>query len=90
MTGEEGFNYCRKYFGGGKRVDTCVTCIIEFDCEAEMIEELFKRYSKPEQGCMSTGLGSKAGKTLPLFNEHLKTGRITFQTVFVRRLKKGK
>ena len=88
--GEEGFNYCKKYFGGGKRVDSNVTCIVEFECEEKMVADLFSRFSKAEDGCMSTGLGHKAGKTLSIFNDCLKRGETTFRIVFVRRLKKGK
>jgi hypothetical protein len=90
VRGEEGFNYCKKYFGGGKRVDSNVTCIVEFECEEKMVADLFSRFSKAEDGCMSTGLGHKAGKTLSIFNDCLKRGETTFRIVFVRRLKKGK
>lgn len=90
VRGSEGLNYCKKYFGGGKQVDTEVTVIIEFVSEKTLIETLFQKFSKAEDGCMSHGLGSKAGKTLNLFNESIRTGKTTFRPIFVRRLLKKK
>lgn len=90
VCGEEGYNYCMKYFIGKKHVDSNVTTIVEFVADREMIDDFYRIQSKPEQGTMSHGLGSKAGRTLSRFNEALKTGEIQFQIVFVKREKRIK
>lgn len=90
VRGEEGFQYCKKYFGGGKRVDTDPTTILEFNCPTSLIDDLFSKFSKAEDGCMSHGLGDKAGKTLHLFNQGVSDGSITVRPVFVKRAMRKK
>ena len=88
VRGEEGLAYCKKYFQGKKRVDTNVVTIVEFVCPVALVDGLFATFHKAEDGCLSTGLGSKAGKTLSLFNAALQDGRVTFSPVFVKRKKR--
>ncbi len=86
VRGDEGLRYCRKYLTGKKRVDTGCTTIIEFCAPVMLIDELFEILHKAEEGCLSTGLGDKAGKTLPRFNAGLADGSITFCPIVVKRL----
>jgi hypothetical protein len=71
-------------------LDTDVTTIIEFCCSAVFVDELFVIFSKAEDGCMSHGLGNKAGGTVSRFNAAIASGLIVFRVVFVRRLVKKK
>mmetsp|Transcript_31057 Transcript_31057/g.53446 ORF Transcript_31057/g.53446 Transcript_31057/m.53446 type:complete len:98 (+) Transcript_31057:484-777(+) len=51
----------------------------------ELVDVLFKMQHKVEDGALSMGLGHKAGKGLPLFNESLQQGQTTFRLVLVKR-----
>ena len=83
--GAEGRVYCEKYFRSNKYVDTAPTTIVEFNCNAEMIDSFFKKQSKIEDGTISHGLGDKAGKTLQEFNASLLKGDTTWRIVLVKR-----
>ncbi len=85
VRGDEGLRYCRKYITGKKRVDTDITTIVEFCAPSKLVEQLFAVFHKAEDGCVSTGLGDKAGKTLPLFNAALADGSIVFCPIVVKR-----
>lgn len=90
VEGVQGFQYCMKYFNGQKSVDTHVVTVIEFCCPTALVQSLFHTFHKAEDGCLSTGLGSKAGNTLNVFNCAQADGRIRWTPVFVRRLRKKK
>lgn len=87
--GEEGRNYCEKYFRSNKFVDTSPTTIVEFECEEHMIEAFFRIQSKIEDGTISHGLGNKAGNTIAEFNRYLAEGRIRWRIVLVKRSTKN-
>jgi hypothetical protein len=91
VRGDQGLAYCRKYLTGKKRVDTGVTTIVEFAAPTALVDSLFATFHKAEDGCISTGLGDKAGNTLPLFNAGLADGSVTFCPIVVKRaMRKGK
>ncbi len=90
VRGDEGLRYCRKYLSGKKRVDTGCTTIIEFWAATALIDELFAIFHKAEDGCLSTGLGNKAGKTLARFNAGLADGSILFSPIVVKRAMRKK
>lgn len=46
---------------------------------------LFSIQQKAEDGCLSHGLGDKAGKTLEMFNQHMNQGEVTWRIVKVKR-----
>ncbi len=85
VRGEAGFNYCHKYFVGKKKVNVDVVSIVEFCCPKSLVDELFNKFHKAEDGCLSTGLGWTAGKTLPIFNAALEKKWISYRPVLVKR-----
>jgi len=85
VCGEEGFNYCMKYFTGIKKVDSNPTTIVQFLVDKLLIDELFQMQAKAEDGVMSHGLGDKGGKGLPKFNEALEKGQIQWVIRLVKR-----
>jgi hypothetical protein len=87
IEGEEGRAYSDKYLSGKKWTNTSPSTIVEFTAPIELIETLKKKQMKIEDGAMSMGLGSKAGKGLPLFNASMKNGETTFRIVKVKRKK---
>lgn len=90
VRGNEGRQYCLSYLRGQKRVDTDPTCVIEFICPQNLVEKWFAKQHKAEKGCISHGLGNKAGKTLPEFNEAIQQGLIKWRVVDVKRLLRKK
>lgn len=82
--GEEGRRYCEKYLKGFKKVNTSITTIVEFMVDKNLIDKLFSIQSKIEDGTISHGLGSKAGRTLDMFNKSLKE-TTTWKIVMVKR-----
>lgn len=81
--GETGRKYSEKYLKGHKWVDTSPTTVIEFTLPREAVERL-KRLPKGlkiEDGCLSMGLGFKAGGGLSIFNSSLRS----FRVVMVKR-----
>jgi len=85
VEGPAGYEYCKRYFTGQKKVDSGVTSIIEFEMPQELQATLWKMQCKAEDGVLSHGLGDKGGKGLPLFNKGLRCGQVTWQVVFVKR-----
>lgn len=65
-----------KYLNGKKWVATSPTTIVEFTIPTDILKKLFTIQHKAEDGSLSHGLGSKAGKTLEIFNENIKSFRI--------------
>ena len=65
-----------------------ITTVVEFAAPKALVDELFAMFSKPEDGCLSHGLGPKGGKGLPLFNSSLAAGDTTWRIVLVKRKKK--
>lgn len=90
VQGKSGYEYCTKYLYGTKRVDTNVTTVIEFCAINSLIDEIFAKFHKPEDGCLSTGLGDKAGNTLMLFNQALADSSISWRPVLVKRMRRRK
>eukprot|EP00439_Symbiodinium_sp_Y106_P039898 s2022_g4.t2 len=74
VEGDEGFQYCKKYFCGKKKVTPSVSTIVEFLCPRTLVDQLFAMQWKIEDGARSHGLGDKGGKGLPIFNEALESG----------------
>lgn len=87
IEGEKGRSYANKYLTGAKWTDTKPTTIVEFDAPCALIELLKERQMKIEDGALSMGLGDKAGKSLPLFNESMRKGETTYRIVKVKRSK---
>lgn len=87
IEGEIGREYANKYLCGAKWTRTNPTTIVEFIAPTQLIELLKSKQMKIEDGALSMGLGDKAGKGLPLFNESLRTGETTFRIVKVKRAK---
>lgn len=85
VVGEEGYEYCKKYFTGKKKVTPPVTTIVEFQCPKTLVEEFFAMQWKIEDGARSHGLGDKGGKGLPLFNDSLRSSSTSWRVVFVKR-----
>ena len=85
MRGEAGRSYAEKYLRGAKWVDSSPTTVVEFVCPSALIEELFARQCKPEEGTLSHGLGDKGGKGLATFNASLSSGASTHRIVLVKR-----
>jgi hypothetical protein len=71
MAGNVGRAYSEKYLRGAKRVDTSPTNVVEFVLPEALLAALFLRQCKAEDGCMSHGLGNKAGRTVAVFNSWL-------------------
>mmetsp|Transcript_22851 Transcript_22851/g.51408 ORF Transcript_22851/g.51408 Transcript_22851/m.51408 type:complete len:102 (+) Transcript_22851:305-610(+) len=78
----------KKYFCGKKKVTPPVSSIVEFTCRRVLVDKLFGMQWKIEDGARSHGLGDKGGKGLPLFNEELEQGSITWRIVFVKRARR--
>ena len=72
VEGEEGRKYVEKYLRGKKKVDSSPTTVVEFRVKKKLVEDLFHRQKKIEDGCISHGLGEKGGNGLNDFNEALK------------------
>ncbi|KAL0488736.1 hypothetical protein AKO1_015829, partial [Acrasis kona] len=87
IQGEPGREYSTKYLTGAKWTDTHPTTVVEFVCPDELIYTLEKMQTKIEDGVMSMGLGDKAGKGLPLFNDSLKNQSTTWRIVKIKRSK---
>ena len=83
--GQEGRAYCESYLRQYKYVDTSPTTVVEFRCPASLIDDFYSTQSKIEDGTISHGLGDKAGKTLPRFNQAILQGEITWRIVLVKR-----
>lgn len=77
--------YAEKYLTGEKWVNTHPTTVVEFTVPEELYDTLFAQQHKCEDGCLSIGLGSKAGKGLELFNASLFQKKSTFRIVLVKR-----
>jgi len=88
VAGEEGRVYAEKYLRGHKSVDSSPTTVVEFSSPSELVNELFAKQSKNEDGAISHGLGSKGGRGLPLFNASLESGETTYRIVVVKRFEK--
>jgi hypothetical protein len=87
IEGENGRLYANKYLTGVKWTQTNPTTIVEFCAPTELIETLKQKQMKVEDGALSMGLGNKAGKGLPLFNESITKGETTFRIVKIKRNK---
>jgi hypothetical protein len=87
IEGENGRLYANKYLNGAKWTSTHPTTIVEFCVPTELIETLKQKQMKIEDGALSMGLGHKAGKGLPLFNESMRKGDTTFRIVKIKRSK---
>ena len=87
IEGENGRSYANKYLTGAKWTNTSPTTIVEFNAPSAVIEALKRRQMKIEDGALSMGLGDKAGKGLPLFNESMRKGETTYRIVKVKRSK---
>lgn len=85
--GPEGRSYCESYLRGTKKVDSDPTTVVEFICDKSMIDSFFAKQHKPEKGCISHGLGDKAGRTLSIFNESLALNKTIWRIVLVKRRK---
>eukprot|EP00050_Salpingoeca_kvevrii_P014417 m.35938 g.35938 ORF g.35938 m.35938 type:complete len:175 (+) comp5752_c0_seq1:274-798(+) len=85
IEGANGRAYSEKYLRGHKRVDTHPTTVVEFVVPQALIDELFQRQHKPEDGALSMGLGPKAGDGLSLFNAALEAGEASVRIVTVKR-----
>eukprot|EP00054_Salpingoeca_dolichothecata_P001161 m.18336 g.18336 ORF g.18336 m.18336 type:complete len:191 (+) comp11818_c0_seq1:16-588(+) len=90
IEGEPGRQYAEKFLTGLKWVDTSPSTCVEFTIPLKLRDEIFAIQHKPEDGALSMGLGDKAGKTLPLFNEALQDGDSTWRIVRVKRATKEK
>mmetsp|Transcript_27672 Transcript_27672/g.77381 ORF Transcript_27672/g.77381 Transcript_27672/m.77381 type:complete len:178 (+) Transcript_27672:32-565(+) len=71
MEGDRGKEYAEKYLNGRKKVDTHPTTVVEFCVPRGLVDELMRLQHKAEDGCVSMGLGNKAGNGLSRFNETL-------------------
>ena len=85
VEGVAGRQYAERYLRGSKWVDSSPTTVVEFVCPRALVARLFGMQAKPEEGCLSHGLGEKGGKGLPLFNESLRCGSTSFHIVLVKR-----
>lgn len=88
VRGETGRAYTEKYLRGAKWIDSSPTSVIEFVCPSTLIDELFARQCKPEEGVLSHGLGGKGGKGLSRFNASLVSGASRYRIVLVKRRSK--
>ena len=71
MESEPGRAYAERYVDGTKSVDTKPSTVVELLLPAALLRALFARQSKCEDGCMSTGLGAKAGNGVGAVNAWL-------------------
>eukprot|EP01060_Flectonema_neradi_P000611 TRINITY_DN10385_c0_g1_i1.p1 TRINITY_DN10385_c0_g1~~TRINITY_DN10385_c0_g1_i1.p1 ORF type:complete len:177 (+),score=21.28 TRINITY_DN10385_c0_g1_i1:39-569(+) len=85
IEGDKGREYAEKYLTGKKWVDTAPTTVVEFVVPCKLVETLMAIQHKAEDGCLSMGLGNKAGNGLPLFNKSLQSGESSFRIVKVKR-----
>ncbi|GIQ85060.1 hypothetical protein KIPB_006672 [Kipferlia bialata] len=90
IEGEAGRLYAEKFVLGSKKVNTHPRTVVEFCVPRSLVDTLFAMQHKCEDGVLSMGLGDKAGKGLPLFNEALSTGQATYRIVRVKRPRKPK
>lgn len=93
VEGDIGRTYMEKHLTGQKSVDTNPTTVVEFTINNDLLDvlwslDMYKKQHKIEDGCISMGLGFKAGKGLDLFNRQLLVGEITYRIVKVRRTNK--
>lgn len=84
IQGEVGRRYAEKFLNGRKKVDTHPSSVVEFAAPAELVERLFAEHTKVEDGALSCGLGSAAGRGLPSFNAALEAGEATWRIVTVK------
>ena len=87
IEGDNGRLYANKYLTGAKWTNTSPTTIVEFCAPTALIEVLKERQVKVEDGALSMGLGDKAGKGLPLFNESMRNRETTYRIVKIKRSK---
>ncbi|EGG22314.1 hypothetical protein DFA_04432 [Cavenderia fasciculata] len=85
IEGQVGRIYSTKYLTGVKHTDTFPSTVVEFTCPKPMIEAIKKVQIKIEDGALSMGLGDKAGKQLPVFNQSIRNGETTWRIVKVKR-----
>merc|ERR1712070_517989 len=71
VRGQEGRAYAEKYLRGAKKVDTSPSSVVEFVCPRGLMDRLFEKQCKPEEGVLSHGLGDKGGRGLLEFNASL-------------------
>ena len=88
--GPAGREYSEKYLRGKKRVATSPTTVVEFRTPRALAQTLFQTQSKIEDGCISHGLGFKAGRTLHCFNAYLARRLVSWRIVTVKRSLKRK
>jgi len=88
IEGQVGREYATKYLTGKKWTDTHPSTVVEFVVPVAFFLKLKEKQCKIEDGCISVGLGNKAGNCIGLFNEEMKKGNITFRIVKVKRMKK--
>jgi hypothetical protein len=85
VRGHGGRIYAHKFVDGMKKSDANPTTVVEFDLPTALVESLFATQHKAEDGALSHGLGTFAGRTLPTFNACLASGDATFRVVRVKR-----
>ena len=85
VEGATGRAYAEKYLRGLKWVDSSPTTVVEFNAPRSLVETLFAKQQKVEDGAISHGLGDKGGKGLSLFNAAMRSGDITHRIVLVKR-----
>eukprot|EP00037_Helgoeca_nana_P028614 m.337734 g.337734 ORF g.337734 m.337734 type:complete len:165 (+) comp27796_c0_seq21:797-1291(+) len=86
VEGPDGRVYCEGYLRGHRKPSgNVITTSVEFIAPKRLIDQLFLMFRKPEDGCISHGLGDKGGKGLPLFNASLIAGETTFKIILVKR-----
>jgi len=90
IEGKAGRAYAEKYLTGAKWVNTAPTTVVEFSTPVALVNTLFTRQHKAEDGAVSMGLGDKAGGGLGLFNASIAEGATTWRIVKVKRPLEGK
>jgi hypothetical protein len=85
IEGASGRIYAEKYLNGKKWVDSCPTTVVEFIVPKVTVDTLMAVQHKAEDGAISMGLGSKAGKGLGLFNAALQQPGSSWKIVTVKR-----
>jgi len=88
IEGQVGREYAAKYLTGKKWTDTHPSTVVEFIVPVSLFLKMKEKQCKIEDGCISVGLGNKAGNCIGLFNQEMKNGSITFKIVKVKRMKK--
>ena len=78
---------CRRAFSAATSLSSlaCLSTVVEFTSPTQLIEKLFGSQCKPEDGCLSHGLGGKGGKGLARFNASLESGEMRWRIVLVKR-----